>query len=201
MKLLKKIFKRKIYKPKCDKLEIGPGDKRILGFCTVNAVRSPVTDYICDCGKNNLPFTDNVFSIVYSSHFLEHIEWFNTDRILSEMYRVLKPGGYVEIWVPDALKVAKTIIAAESGELTKSPDDWKTWRNRDNNPFIWAAGRMFWGANPEYPSWHKSLYTFKHLKQLLEKHGFINVQELPLSEAKNTHGWINLGVRAYKNGE
>jgi ubiquinone/menaquinone biosynthesis C-methylase UbiE len=197
-----KLFRKKIYTPKpIDgklKLEIGPGRERIPGFYSLNAVKSDATDFICDCGRQPLPFSDDAFDLIYSSHFLEHIPWFKVAAILDEMHRCIKPGGAVEIWVPDALKIARVIIDAEEGRLSGLPDGWENAFNPENSPYVWANGRMFWGANPAYPSEHRALYTFKYLKRLLEKHGFRNVQQLDLSEAVNGHGWINLGVRAFK---
>lgn len=43
------------------------------------------------CSAENLPFEDNSFDMVYSSHVLEHIP--NLEKALQEIYRVLKPGG------------------------------------------------------------------------------------------------------------
>jgi len=43
------------------------------------------------CSAEELPFDDNSFDMVYSSHVLEHIP--NPERALREIYRVLKPGG------------------------------------------------------------------------------------------------------------
>lgn len=43
------------------------------------------------CSAEDLPFEDNSFDLVYSSHVLEHIP--DQNKALSEIYRVLKPGG------------------------------------------------------------------------------------------------------------
>lgn len=45
-----------------------------------------------------LPFTDGSFDSVFSSEVFEHV--FNLDQILSELYRILKPGGHMLITVP-----------------------------------------------------------------------------------------------------
>lgn len=40
----------------------------------------------------NIPFEDNMFDVIFCSHILEHIE---NDRLaMSEMFRVIKPGGW-----------------------------------------------------------------------------------------------------------
>lgn len=41
-------------------------------------------------GKN-IPFDDETFDVVFSSHVLEHVP--HIDELLSEIFRVLKPGG------------------------------------------------------------------------------------------------------------
>ena len=48
-------------------------------------------------GKS-LPFADESFDSIFSSEVFEHI--FNLPRILDELYRVLKPNGYMLLTVP-----------------------------------------------------------------------------------------------------
>ncbi len=48
-----------------------------------------------------LPFRDNCFEVVYASHVLEHFHYRETDAILREWLRVLRPGGAFEIFVPN----------------------------------------------------------------------------------------------------
>jgi ubiquinone/menaquinone biosynthesis C-methylase UbiE len=45
-----------------------------------------------------IPFDDNHFDSVLSSEVLEHV--FNLEQILSELYRVMKPGGHMLITLP-----------------------------------------------------------------------------------------------------
>lgn len=47
-----------------------------------------------------LPFPDNYFATVFSNSVVEHLE--NLDQALSEMSRVLKPGGQFIITVPSS---------------------------------------------------------------------------------------------------
>jgi len=44
-------------------------------------------------------FSDNSMDFVFSSHTLEHIE--DTARALSEWWRVIKPGGYLILYLPN----------------------------------------------------------------------------------------------------
>jgi SAM-dependent methyltransferase len=45
-----------------------------------------------------LPFDDNHFDSIFSSEVFEHI--FNLEQILNELYRVIKPSGYMLITLP-----------------------------------------------------------------------------------------------------
>lgn len=51
-----------------------------------------------DFNKSILPYEDNTFDFVFSKSVIEHV--YNTDHFLSEIRRVLKPGGKVLILTP-----------------------------------------------------------------------------------------------------
>lgn len=52
---------------------------------------------------------DNSVDAVYSSHCLEHLEFYDVPKCLKEWYRVLKPNGEIRILVPDISTAAKYI--------------------------------------------------------------------------------------------
>lgn len=93
-------------------LEIGAGagwqSKRLndLGFCitAVDVHNSNYKNYsvypIIFYDGVNLPFNDLSFDVIYSSHTLEHVK--NLDALLKEMYRVLKPGGFMYHSMPSS---------------------------------------------------------------------------------------------------
>lgn len=59
---------------------------------------------------NPLPFPDNHFDIVYSSHFIEHIPKSRIEKFMNECHRVLKPGGTIRIVVPDFENIAREYV-------------------------------------------------------------------------------------------
>lgn len=65
---------------------------------------SPIADVkadICD-----LPFKENTFDIIFCNHVLEHIE--DDKKAMSELYRVLKPGGMGIFQIPQDVCREKT---------------------------------------------------------------------------------------------
>lgn len=52
-----------------------------------------------DVSKENLPYQDNYFDVVYHKSFLEH--FYSPDKVMKETHRVLKTGGRVIVLTPD----------------------------------------------------------------------------------------------------
>ena len=71
----------------------------------------PPADIVGDV--RDLPFPSDYVDLVYASHLLEHISEHETECVLREWRRVLKPGGELRIRVPDAQAACKR--AAEEG--------------------------------------------------------------------------------------
>lgn len=65
---------------------------------------SPIVDVKADI--LDLPFADESFDIVFCNHVLEHIE--NDAKAMSELYRVLRPGGWGILQVPMKNSLEKT---------------------------------------------------------------------------------------------
>ena len=55
--------------------------------------------------RKGIPFDDNVFDVVYSSHFLEHIDKDDVPSFLEDCHRVLKHNGIIRLVVPDLLAI------------------------------------------------------------------------------------------------
>lgn len=183
-------------------LEIGPGLSRLDGFETLNIIDGKSVDYIADISQK-LPFNDNSFDLIYASHVIEHVPWFLQKNLFSELYRVIKPRGSLEIWVPDfgkVLQVANNYI--ETGINQTDKDGWYRF-NEERDVMTWVNGRIFtYGdgtANPMSFNWHRCVFTCDYLTKLFNQAGFVNITQMDNSEVRGvSHGWINLGVKAQK---
>jgi SAM-dependent methyltransferase len=68
-----------------------------------------------------LPLPDNGATLVYSSHFLEHIPRCEVPSFLGQCWRVLAPGGVLRIVLPDLENICRTYLAhRDLGEHEKA---------------------------------------------------------------------------------
>lgn len=54
------------------------------------------------------PFEDNSIDKIYFQHILEHLE-IDSYSIMKELYRILKPYGYIYFETPNAVSIAKRV--------------------------------------------------------------------------------------------
>jgi hypothetical protein len=81
------------------KLNIGAGGVKLDGFVTCDYDPLEKPDYLFNVEKDAWPFPDNSVEVVVAHHILEHLGegYFHC---LKEMYRVCKPGAFIDIRVP-----------------------------------------------------------------------------------------------------
>lgn len=83
------------------KLHLGCGKDSREGFVNLDRHAYPGVDCVCDATKG-LPFPDNQFEHVYSQDWMEHLPPEFQVFIVNEIWRVLKPGGTMEHFIPNA---------------------------------------------------------------------------------------------------
>jgi SAM-dependent methyltransferase len=88
---------------KADVLHIAPEQpllphfrrQRNLRYVTADLV-SPLADVKCDITA--MPFADASYDVILCNHVLEHVD--DDAKAMSELYRVLRPGGWAVLQVP-----------------------------------------------------------------------------------------------------
>jgi len=169
-------------------LEIGPGGHPVdTSWDTLDMIGSPTFKH--DLRLLPLPIKTGEYDLVYMSHILEHIPWFQTVDVLREICRILRVGGVVEIWVPDLEKLVASYLSGTCG------DRWSRY-NEERDPVKWFNGRMF-TYGPGEENWHRAAFDTAYLGRCLRAAGFRQVDLLSKPRGYD-HGWINLGVAAVK---
>jgi ubiquinone/menaquinone biosynthesis C-methylase UbiE len=172
-------------------LEIGPGSQK-LGpeWTTMNVVKTPATDVVGTWGQaSRLPFPDNSFDVIYASHVLEHVWWYRVPTALSAALCALKPGGGLELWVPNFEYIVECYRDRRCG------DDWRRF-NQEGDFMKWVAGRIF-TYGPEQTNIHRAIFDPPYLRQCLAEAGFTAIQALDRPRGVS-HGAINLGMKGVK---
>lgn len=175
------------------RLEIGPGPKP-LGpeWKTLNCVAP--ADYVVDLAAAETLLTyvgSDRFDLVFASHVIEHVPWFQTVDVLENIRAIMNPGGKLEIWVPNWDVIVRAYFDDEAADAW-----WK--HNPDKDLMTWVNGRVF-TYGPE-PNWHRAVFNESHLRNCLAKAGFDRIKRLLPHERKLgvSHGAIDLGMEAYK---
>lgn len=79
----------------CDgKKYLSPGDE-VIGL---DIQKFPDVDVVHDLEKPPMPFQDESFDVVHSSHNIEHVS--NRIGLMDDIWRVLKPEGIFDVTVP-----------------------------------------------------------------------------------------------------
>lgn len=141
------------------KLHLGCWKRHIPGFIHIDLADFPHIDHrtSIDC----LPmFGDNAVDLIYSSHSFEYFDRQQAPKVLKEWHRVLKPQGLLRLAVPDFESLVK--VYQKSGELDKILGP--------------LYGRMEILTPEPKVLYHKTVYDFLSLKNLLETCGFHNVR-------------------------
>jgi len=176
------------------RLHIGCGSKIKKEW--INIDLSPKADITLDA-RESLPFLENSCSIIYSEHFLEHLDYpGDANSFLRECYRALEPGGLFSVGVPDTeWPIVEYTGHRSEGYFAYAKELWhpewcQTEMEHINYHFRQGDERRF-------------AYDFKTLARALSNVGFQEIQrrdfDPDLDSADRKLG--TLYVNAYKQKE
>lgn len=142
------------------RLHLGCGGTRMDGFINIDAFKTEAVDFVCKIEELPKYMKPDTIEMIYSSHTLEHFSIKDAEQVLKMYYSFLKPGGEFRLSIPDLMKLAGLI---ESQKLSK--EQMRT-----------VQGVLLGSQDTRY-DYHKSIYWFDLLKSILEKIGFVNIEE------------------------
>ena len=103
-----------------------------------------------------MPFKDNCFHHVYSSHVIEHFSHIEVKDVLRGWIRVLRDGGTFELRCPD--------LRARALIFSLNPS-WENLRN-------------IYG-DQDYPeNYHKCGFSYKIVKDIITDYGIIKIKRI-----------------------
>lgn len=131
------------------------------------------------------PFQSNIFDYIFSEHLIEHVQYEDGRRMLSECFRVLKSGGKVRIATPDL----RFLIALYNKKKSKLQ---KRYINHSVNTYLNLSNLQIYQdtfvINNFFRDWgHKFIYDFLALKYTLENIGFTNIRRCKIGKSSDCH--------------
>jgi len=159
------------------KIQLGCGPNIKPGW--VNLDLRATADIRLDLSRR-LPFPDNSTQIIYSEHFLEHIDYPDAAMsLLAECRRILASDGVFSVGVPDTewplLEYAKV---RQDGYFATAKKQWHpSWCETDleHINFHFRQGNE-----------HRFAYDFVTLEKALLRAGFVNVRRREFDPALDT---------------
>jgi len=186
-------------------LEIGPGtvDGKSTVFPeadTIDLLNNEAT-YNVQWGQGSLPIADDQYDHILASHVLEHVPWYRVEDALTEVYRVLKPKGVFEVYVPNFAYLVTCYQQKKCGDTWRvfnKASDWMTWVNGRLFSYGEDATELISAVRPIPQTMHKTVFDADFLKNHLRKAGFKHINILSKRVSGRSHGPIELGAWAVK---
>jgi SAM-dependent methyltransferase len=150
---------------KITRLHLGCGRIKYPGY--VNCDIQGDVDQVVDLQV--LPFADNSIDEISCHHALEHIPYRKMESTLREWYRALKPGGVLDLGLPDIDLVCKQFL------LSTEEEKWQLYiytifgqqGTTEKSPHLLTDDDPL-----DYGQFHQGGVTLERLRFLLEKIGF-----------------------------
>jgi len=170
------------------KVHIGAGDDIRLGWVNIDlALRIPPqidpaahpdTLFINYDLRRGLPLATGSCDYIYSSHFLEHLEFADARALMRDCHRALRPGGTFRAGLPNMKATFRAYLDGDESYFDLV-------NIREARPDIAPGGEML----VDYVNYgvyqggeHKCIYDEEKAVQLLEEIGFATVAAVDFEE-------------------
>lgn len=165
-------------------LNLGSGGRGKPDWINIDIVRHHADQSVaCDI-RFGLPFKDMHAERIFAEHVLEHLEFGSeAPRLLADCYRVLKPGGWIRIIVPDGKRWLEAYVYGDNARwkdlgFAELPADMPTRMAMINHVFH---------QNGE----HQFAYDFESMYHLLSNAGFTHITESCFGAAKDAENCLD----------
>lgn len=147
-------------------------------------VKWPTQLRLVDCRKK-LPFSNDSVDFIFTSHFIEHLNRYDLISLISECWRVLRPGGTIRISVPDLELLASKYLAGDKTyfmnleERTVSNDKLQNTADLFLEQFYgydsWSRPNFFTKIQRLFIRGHLWMYDYESLSDILRSAGFLEI--------------------------
>jgi SAM-dependent methyltransferase len=130
--------------------------------------------------RRPLPFATSSVDAIYASHVLEHLYVEDAERLLRECQRVLRPGGYLRLVLPDLRSMVAEYLAAADPEAALRLNRRLLFRPERRPQGLWHRLQAAFGDMHS----HKFMYDLPCLSQRLAVAGFSDIRGMDYLESR-----------------
>lgn len=164
---------------KVHKLHIGCGGNYLDGWFNTDLIPNHRRTQLN--ATRRFPFPNNTFDYIFTEHMIEHVPYAKGKTMLSECFRVLKPGGILRIVTPDL----KFLIGLYQND-NKINKDYVEWSSdlflKDLAPHNATSV-----INNFYRDWgHQYIYDVPVMRDALTKAGFLEITETEIGNSPHS---------------
>jgi len=174
----KKAYRRALRNGEIIRIHIGAGPINHPGWFNTDIMLLQLSEPLYLNVTKPFPIEDNSVRHIFNEQFIEHISLSDAEFFLKESFRVLDRGGAIRIATPD--------LEAYSREYIRRTDKARLLleRNRklgyEYGPACAAImNKIFYG------DYHKYIYDFETLKNMLQQAGFTSVVRCAVRESED----------------
>jgi len=163
------------------KIHLGCGHNHLDGWLNTDLI--PNNKRIRLDVSKKYPFDDDTFDYAFSEHVIEHIPYQIGRMMISEAFRVLKPGGVIRISTPD-LKFLIYLYENDQKDLHKKYIKW----NAENFIGDKAPHDGISVFNNYVRDWgHVYIYDVESLSRMFKEIGFTDIKAVKINKSEHEH--------------
>jgi len=161
------------------KLQLGCGENYLAERGWLDTDFAPQADHVLLLdASQTFPFPDESFDYVYSEHMIEHMTYTDGANMLSESFRVMRPGARIRITCPDIEFLLGLYVSASP--LHKAYSDWSC---AEVTPWAPFSDPVF-TINNYVRAWgHQFIYSKALLAESMRRAGFDKVEEFSVGSS------------------
>jgi SAM-dependent methyltransferase len=139
----------------------GCGNHVAPGWINSDIDDTPGIEISCDI-RDGLPLDDDCLDYIVSVHALQELPWGDLLGALSELRRVLKPGGVLRLCLPDLERGIDAYFENDRDYFVVPDEDAATIGGKLVTQLVWYG-------------YSRTLFTYDFIEELLQKAGFRDV--------------------------
>jgi SAM-dependent methyltransferase len=144
------------------RLNWGCGHSGEPGWINSDQKQGPNIDISCDILQDGLPLEDDSMDYIVSIHALPEVPYTLQVPVMRELRRVLKPGGFLRLALPDLLKGVAAYERGDRDYFVVPDEDAESLGAKLVTQLVWYG-------------YSRTLFTKDFIEEMLRKAGFSQI--------------------------